>query len=562
MLRGGVLARLEQDDDHVRLVVETASRRVPLSISLAPARPWIGCEPAGPRGPRRRRNRRGPAVPFGRTLEGSVIASVTKPAAERRTEIGLEDGRRLVLELRPSHANLLLVDPDGSVRAAVRRRRAAEATAVFRPAPLPPGRLDPFGVEASVLRAHLYGAPSETSSFEERVAKRLFGVGPQAARLVMVEAEREAKDPLECLVARLAQVQRGELDPSIETLEDAERAAEEGRLEPTNHRLLPWEPVWGPPAGFERIRLADPASTAGLYHALSDRAHAERARRAALVGLLGRAVRRVGELEGRVREDLAAFEDPERFRVWGEALLAGLNSAKRVEGRVLVPDPYAEYERTLAVPVEPGQSLTAAAAQHFKNHRRARRGIERARERLAALGQRRERLQALADRFETSQGSGEALELEQALQAEGIAVGLDRQTTGGPPRPARVEGVRVFVTQEGDRVLLGKTARDNDRLTFRLAGPEDFWLHAQGVPGAHVVITNDKRHARPSEATLREAAAAAAWFSAARHQPLADVLWTRRKLVRRLRGAAAGLVRVKRFETVRVRPVCPSALVI
>jgi predicted ribosome quality control (RQC) complex YloA/Tae2 family protein len=118
----------------------------------------------------------------------------------------------------------------------------------------------------------------------------------------------------------------------------------------------------------------------------------------------------------------------------------------------------------------------------------------------------------------------------------------------------------MYLSRDGATVLVGKSGRDNHRLTFRIAAPEDFWFHALGVPGAHVIVRNPRRAPRPPQATLEEAAAAAAYYSQARDQPAVDVQWTRRKFVRKLRGAPAGTVSVKRSMTVRVRPRRPAAL--
>jgi len=116
----------------------------------------------------------------------------------------------------------------------------------------------------------------------------------------------------------------------------------------------------------------------------------------------------------------------------------------------------------------------------------------------------------------------------------------------------------MFTSADGASILVGRTGRANDRLTFKIAGPEDFWLHAQGHPGAHVVIRNPRRLSQPTAATLDEAAKLAAWYSGARSEGQVDVHWTRRKYVRRVRGAPTGTVTLKRFSIVRVRPEGPA----
>lgn len=147
------------------------------------------------------------------------------------------------------------------------------------------------------------------------------------------------------------------------------------------------------------------------------------------------------------------------------------------------------------------------------------------------------------------------------MREAGIPVGLEPATRAGKAaalaRRPRLEGVRMLTSSDGWSILIGRSARDNHRLTFDLAGPEDFWLHAQGCAGAHVVLRNESRLRQPPAPTLREAAAAAAWFSEARRQGWADVEWTRRKYVRHPRGAPPGKVLLKRSETLRVRPALP-----
>ncbi|HEY8477000.1 MAG TPA: NFACT RNA binding domain-containing protein, partial [Chloroflexota bacterium] len=109
---------------------------------------------------------------------------------------------------------------------------------------------------------------------------------------------------------------------------------------------------------------------------------------------------------------------------------------------------------------------------------------------------------------------------------------------------------------DGFEVLAGATVSGNEEVTFRLATPDDLWLHARGVPGAHVVIRSGGR--RVPEHVVRQAASLAAFYSRARDEGVAAVDVCERRHVRRPRGAPPGLVTYVQERTVRVAPSAPS----
>jgi predicted ribosome quality control (RQC) complex YloA/Tae2 family protein len=557
----------EESDHGFRLLLASEERPRSVVVSLEPTSPWMG-RPAG----RGRLPRRDPgrfAAVVARALRGSVLRRVEKPPAERRVTFRFADGQTLVAELVPHRSNLVLVDPSGSVVVVARRRRRdRERLATgrpYRPASMPRGRVDPFVAGQDEIRARLRTGTEAGRDAPEALVREFAGIGREAAALLAEEARRDRTDLARLLSVRVAEIVTGTRDPVIETTVDPMEAAEQGRFDEIGCRLLPWVPPWPPASGARRLARDDAAATAGLFHAAARLARAGRTRLESLLTILEREARRLREVEAKVAADLAEFDDPDRHRRAGEALLAGLKDARRVGDHVIVPDPYDPEGKLVPVAVAPGMSLPRAADTCFAKHRRAVRGLERARERQGEVGGRRERLEALHERYAGRSGAEAAEVLERDMQREGIPVGLERATgrklasASGTGR-ARVEGVRIFLSRDADPVLVGKSGRANQRLTFKLASPEDFWLHALGVPGAHVVVRNDRRRKRPSDTTLREAAEAAAWFSEAREQPQADVQWTRRKYVRKVRGAPAGTVRVKRSETIRVRPRRPGAL--
>jgi len=557
----------EEPGNGFRLLLVSGERPRSVLISLEPECPWTG-RPIG--------RRRGPRVDPGhfaatvsRALRGSVLRTVKKPPVERRVTFCFADGQILVAELVPHRSNLVLADASGSVVIAARRRRRDRERLVagrpYRPPVMPSSLSNPFEAKVEEIHSLLRRAPERGRGLAEILARGYAGIGRTAAGLVVEEADRTGEDLAEILSRRLGRVLAGAEDPVIETTADPIEAAQNGRFDEISCRLLPWVPTWPPEPAVERLAKGDAAATAGLFHGAAELALIGRRRAASLLAILDREACRLRDIESKVAADVALFDDPDRYRRSAEALLAGLSGARRVGDHVMVPDPYDPEGGSIPVTVPPGVSLPRAAEAYFSRHRRARRGLERARERGHEVAERRARLEAIHERYAGRTGAEAADSLERAMQDEGIPVGLERRPGGRlAPSPgagrARVEGVRIFLSRDADPVLVGKTGKSNQRLTFKLASPEDFWFHALGVPGAHVIVRNERRRARPKSSTLTEAAEAAAWFSEAREQPQADVQWTRRKYVRKVRGASPGTVRVKRFETVRVRPRRPRAL--
>ena len=114
---------------------------------------------------------------------------------------------------------------------------------------------------------------------------------------------------------------------------------------------------------------------------------------------------------------------------------------------------------------------------------------------------------------------------------------------------------RVAASPDGFIVLVGRTARDNDVLSIKLAAPKDFWFHVAGESGSHVVVRNpDNLDALPRE-TKRFAAALAAGYSKARRGGKVAVHMARAGDVTKARGLAPGKVHLRRFSTIKTGPL-------
>ncbi len=141
------------------------------------------------------------------------------------------------------------------------------------------------------------------------------------------------------------------------------------------------------------------------------------------------------------------------------------------------------------------------------------------------------------------------------MEQDLIAAGLRRRTRERV-RPRAVDAGRAFEIPGGHQVRVGRSARENDHLTFEIAGPDDLWLHAREMPGAHVIVTGGG--GQPADAVIEAAARIAAYYSAGRGSAKVPVDVTRRRFVRRIRGGKPGQVHYSNERTLTVPPGLPD----
>ncbi|MBO4901460.1 MAG: NFACT family protein [Lachnospiraceae bacterium] len=97
-----------------------------------------------------------------------------------------------------------------------------------------------------------------------------------------------------------------------------------------------------------------------------------------------------------------------------------------------------------------------------------------------------------------------------------------------------------YISSDGFDMYVGKNNYQNDELTFRLATGNDWWFHAKGIPGSHVIVKSENKEL--PDRTFEEAAALAAYYSTGRESGKVEVDYVRKKEVKKPGGAAPGFV--------------------
>jgi predicted ribosome quality control (RQC) complex YloA/Tae2 family protein len=256
-----------------------------------------------------------------------------------------------------------------------------------------------------------------------------------------------------------------------------------------------------------------------------------------------------------LENDIRSHGDAQKWKHFGDVLLANVGTAKRTADDFLATDYFDESLPTLAIPFENDDSITETAEKYFRRYTKARNARDVVAARLAATETEVDQLNRLS------------LDLERAIQEEDLEaienfLSPRRETPAYSPRAragSAESAARSFISSDGFEILVGKKAKDNDVLTFKIAKSLDIWMHAADYPGSHVVVRNPNRKEIPHR-TLLEAAELAAFYSQGKAQVKAAVHFTQKKFVNKPKGAAPGLVSLASFKTLLVEPKVPDAL--
>ena len=245
-----------------------------------------------------------------------------------------------------------------------------------------------------------------------------------------------------------------------------------------------------------------------------------------------------GKLQA-LQEDLKKAERYREYGRYGELLKSALPKLRKGQETATLTDYFDLTLPTLTLALDPSKDPVQNMEDYFRKHHKYLGAQEHLLPRIAAQQQRVEKLET------------QLTQIEQGLVDPKIFPKSLKKSQPLPPsrpskvRPAPVQGYRTYTSVDGIPILVGKTAKDNDYLTFKVGKPDDLWLHARGTPGSHVIVRLEKGQTVPHE-TLKDAATLTLWFSDLRKSGKGEVIYTLRKFVKKAKGFKPGAVHVTR----------------
>ncbi|MBC7815136.1 MAG: NFACT family protein, partial [Burkholderiales bacterium] len=408
----------------------------------------------------------------------------------------------------------------------------------YVPPPPQTGKLDPTTLTIDDLEGILEQNDDPKFKLHRLLASNLLGVSPLLAKEVVYRATGDAEIKpagvdadalLEALQAVINPLQARQWQPGIVETDDGVSAFS---VYPLTHM-----------AGWHEVDSVSAALAAYYGAPVGDEAY--EAAKVPVRTAIREAQGKVGGKLASLQRSMTDESEREILKQSGELILAYQYTF--APGQTELQAQYDLDAPPLAVALDPTITPLENAQRYFERYNRAKRALEDVPRLIAQTKRELDYLGQLGTDLEFAANWLEIDDVQQALQSQGHWRGKRAGRIGGGR-----SGPLKLTTKEGFVLWVGRNSRQNDLVTFDKGGGDDWWLHARDVPGAHVVVKYDGRPV--PERVIEQAASIAAYYSAKRSEARAIVDVTRCKYVRKIKGAALGMVTYRNEETRTVTP--------
>lgn len=195
-----------------------------------------------------------------------------------------------------------------------------------------------------------------------------------------------------------------------------------------------------------------------------------------------------------------------------------------------------ESGKEVAIPIEPCKDSAELLKKYFKKAKKLKQGIEPTKRQLELVKQ-------SLEKWETAYQEALGKENFEELDRYELVLFPVSETKEREPKV-----YHEYYSRSGKKIWVGKSAKNNDKLTFSLARGSDYWFHVSGYPGSHVIVKANKNEELDRE-SLEDALQLALFHSKANQIGEGEVIQSQCKFVARYKGNAPGKVHVSKHKS-------------
>ena len=496
-------------------------------------------------------------------LTGARLADIRQEGFERvftlefdtRDEMGFACTRRIVAEIMGKYSNLIFTDGDGRIISALKTIDFTTSTQrqvlpdMRYELPPPQDKDNPLEVDFDRF-TELYNAENPEKPLDKFILSRFMGISATVAREMAVIATRHTDTPLRYATpeeawrgfdAVISRIKEGNYAPTM--VYDGQNAVEYAFCPLTQYQ----SPVETRP--FESA-----SAMLDAYFETRDKESRIRQRAADVLRLLTNAESRIKKKLDIQRGELQDCEKAEVYKKYGDMITANLWQLSRGMKQAEITD-YEVWDEekeeygTVIIDLDERLTPSANAQRYYKKYTKARNAkVELAKQ--IELGEAElAYIYTVFDALTRAETANDLAEIRDELYRSGYA---SRMKGYAAPKKQPAPTVAKFKTTNGYLVYCGKNNIQNEHITHKLADRNDYWFHAKGVPGSHVVmVTNGEE---PDAQDFTDAASIAAHYSKAAGGAQIPVDYLLVRHVRKVPGAKPGFVTYHTNWTAYVTP--------
>lgn len=483
-------------------------------------------------------------------LQGAKLTDVRQAGFERvailefetRDEMGFSAKRFLIAEIMGKYSNLIFTDGEQKVISSL--RTVDFSTSSLRQVlpgmryELPPkqDKQNPLEATPEQFASLLSGAPADRPA-DKWISSSFLGVSAAVAREAVHLASGRVDTPVgECDGTRLSdaffgiidRIRNGNFSPCM-ILRDGK---------PVEYAFCPLT-QYG--SGFETRNFEGAGEMLDAFFGSRDREQYLRQRASDILRILTGAdtrIRRKLELQ---RAELAECEHGAEYKKYADLITANLYALKRGMTRAELTDWESVGEdgnyAVVAVTLDGRISPAANAQRYYKKYAKSKNAKVELTKQISIGEEELRYIDTVFDALTHAEGAADLSEIREELYRSGYASRMKNFTASRKPS---VPAVARFRTGGGFRVLCGKNNVQNEYITHKLAGKNDYWFHVKNLPGSHTVLLCNGEE--PSEQDFTEAAEIAAFYSKGSEGSRVEVDYTLARNVKKPAGSKPGFV--------------------
>lgn len=223
------------------------------------------------------------------------------------------------------------------------------------------------------------------------------------------------------------------------------------------------------------------------------------------------------------------------YRVYGDLLITYGYSLKGGESSFTTENFY-DDNKEITIPLDKNKSAKENAKKYYDKYAKLSRTTKALSEEILKTKNDIEHLQSIQTALEVSSDDESLSQIRQEL----VDFGYIKKHSSTKKQKIASHPYH-YISSDGYDIYVGKNNYQNEELTFKVATGNDWWFHAKGIPGSHVILKSNNEEELPDRA-YEEAAALAAFYSKAKDVDKVEVDYIQKKNIKKVAGAAPGFV--------------------